>query len=93
MPLGVSEITGGSKLLAVWNQVCKLMLNGGLGIPDVSVQNDALLLEFLHKFYNKFDIPLVKLVWNHCDIVPHAVRPTGSFCWKGTSSGFLTSSS
>jgi hypothetical protein len=30
-PLGESETTGGSKLLAAWNQVCKQKLNGGMG--------------------------------------------------------------
>jgi hypothetical protein len=48
------------------------------------VQNDALLLKHLHKFYNKADVPWVNLIWSkyYSDKVPHATREVGSFWWK-----------
>lgn len=36
---------------------------GGLGVLDLKTQNEALLIKNLHKFFNKIDIPWVKLVW------------------------------
>jgi hypothetical protein len=35
---------------------------GGLGIINLRSQNNALLLKHLDKFYNKIDVPLVKLI-------------------------------
>ena len=45
--------------LAVWDMVCKPKNIGGLGVLNLHIQNEALLLKFLHKFYNKMDIPRV----------------------------------
>lgn len=57
---------------------------GGLGVINLSIQNDALLLKHLHKFYNRLDIPWVPLVWSkhYTDKVPHASREVSSFRWK-----------
>lgn len=30
---------------------------GGLGVLNLSLQNDALLMKHLHKFYNRANIP------------------------------------
>jgi hypothetical protein len=62
----------------------KLKEKGGLGVKNLRLQNDALLLKQLHKFYNKEDIPWVKLVWDkyYTDKVPHASREVGSFWWR-----------
>jgi hypothetical protein len=50
--------------LASWKIICKPKAKGGLGIINFQKKNDALLMKFLHKFYNKkLDIPWVKLVW------------------------------
>ena len=51
---------------------------------NLKIHNEALLLKFLHKFFNKLDIPWVNLVWdNHyVDKIPHAVDTVGSFWWK-----------
>ena len=51
---------------------------------NLRVHNEALLLKFLHKFYNKLDVPWVNLTWdNHYnDKIPHAADPIGSFWWK-----------
>jgi hypothetical protein len=57
---------------------------GGLGVINLQVQNDALLLKHLHKFYNKADVPWVNLIWSkyYSDKVPHATMEVGSFWWK-----------
>jgi hypothetical protein len=55
-------------------------LKGGLGIINLRLQNDALLLKHLHKFYNKEDIPWVHLIWDryYTNKIPHAAREVGS---------------
>ena len=60
--------------LATWDMVCKPKKHGGLGVINIKLQNDALLMKFLHKFYNKVDIPWVSLIWDtyYNGVVPHA---------------------
>jgi hypothetical protein len=55
----------------------------GLGILNLKLQNQGLLLKYLHKFYNKIDTPWVSLIWNSyfTGKVPHAMNPCGSF-WR-----------
>jgi hypothetical protein len=55
-----------------------------LGILNLSVQNNALLLKHLHKFYNHDSTPWVQLIWDsyYYGAVPHAVTLAGSFWWK-----------
>lgn len=58
-----------------WNNVTRPKNEGGLGIIDIKAHNTALLLKFLHKFYNKHDLfflsvnkhdlPWVHLTWKH----------------------------
>ena len=70
--------------LAAWDMVCKPKSKGGLGIIDLKTQNQGLLLKQLHKFYNKHDVPWVKLIWDsyYVDKIPHASDPCGSFWWR-----------
>jgi len=71
--------------LAAWSTGSKPKIKGGLGVLNLRLQNDALLLKQLHKFYNKKDIPWVQLVWFRYyrnGKVPHASREVGSFWWK-----------
>ena len=70
--------------LAAWPMVRRPKKSGGLGILDLHVQNDALLLKLLHKFYNQHGTPWVNLIWNtyYTDIVPHATEPCDSFWWR-----------
>ena len=51
---------------------------------NLKVQNDAMLLKMLHKFYNQIDTPWVKLIWDtyYSDAIPHAMAPCGSFWWR-----------
>lgn len=73
-----------SASLASWSLVCRPKNKGGLGIIDLRVQNQGLLLKQLHKFYNRLDVPWVKLIWSvyYEDRVPHATDMCGSFWWR-----------
>jgi hypothetical protein len=70
--------------LAAWEMICKLKNKGGVGIVNFQKHNEALLLKFLDKFYNKADTPWVSLVWRtyYQESVPHAEHLCGSFWWK-----------
>lgn len=78
----IPENRGGN--LVAWPNVMKPKDKGGLGVINLSLQNDALLLKQLHKFYNKDDIPWVHLVWSkyYNNQVPHTCRESGSFWWR-----------
>lgn len=62
--------------LAARDMVCRPKDKGGVGIFNLKVQNNALLL----KFYNKDDVPWVKLIWNtyYQNKIPCASEPCGS---------------
>ena len=49
--------------MVAWSTVCRPKIQGGLGVIDIFVQNKALLLKNLHKFYNRHNIPWVNLIW------------------------------
>jgi hypothetical protein len=70
--------------LAAWDLVCRPKRRGGLGIINFEIQNTALLLKQLHKFYRKADVPWVNLVWSlySTDAAPHAQSKRGSFWWR-----------
>lgn len=70
--------------MAAWPMVQKPKHKGGLGVINLRIQNDALLMKQLHKFYIKADIPWVNLIWMryYQNKVPHASREVGSFWWK-----------
>ncbi|XP_073351675.1 uncharacterized protein [Aegilops tauschii subsp. strangulata] len=59
-------------------------MKGGLGILNLGLQNDALLLKYLNKFYNKADVPWVRLVWDsyYFQRIPHDTILCGSFWWR-----------
>lgn len=70
--------------LAAWEMVCKPKNHGGLGVINLRIQSDALLLKYLHKFYNYWDLPSVELIWNtyYTMKIPHATDCCGSFWWR-----------
>ncbi|KAL6655429.1 hypothetical protein ACP70R_006255 [Stipagrostis hirtigluma subsp. patula] len=70
--------------LVSWDMVCKPKKHGGLGVIDLRVQNKALLMKNLHKFYNKSDLPWVSLVWEsyYSNGKLPSDRKIGSFWWK-----------
>ena len=67
--------------LVAWPVVTTPKDKGGLGVLNLRLQNDALLLKHLDKFYNRRDIPWVQLIWwkYYQEKVPHAARKIGSF--------------
>jgi len=67
--------------LAAWSLVQKPKDKGGLGVLNLRLQNDSLLLKQLNKFYSKKDIPWVQLIWHkyYRDKVPHESPEVGSF--------------
>jgi hypothetical protein len=72
-----------SHSLAAWSLFCKPKKHGGLGVLNLELQNKALLLKQLHKFYMKERVPWVHLVWSlYGDGVPHAQSKRGSFWWR-----------
>jgi hypothetical protein len=70
--------------LASWDMVCQPKSKGGLGVINLRLQNQALMIKFLDKFYRKCDIPWVQLIWwaYYDNCVPHARPACGSFWWK-----------
>jgi hypothetical protein len=66
--------------MVAWKKCTKPKRKGGLGIINLKTQNKALLMKHLYMFYNKKDIPWVKLIWNsHYSNgeVPHAAKERG----------------
>jgi hypothetical protein len=61
---------------------CKLAISlqtqrpGDLGVINLRIQNNALLMKNLHKLYNHYDIPWVNLIRKsyYERSVPHAIR-------------------
>jgi hypothetical protein len=80
---GSGDTAKGGNLVA-WPTVMQPKEKGGLGVINLRLQNDALLLKQLHKFYNKVDTPWVSLVWSgyYEGKVPHECRELGSFWWR-----------
>ena len=70
--------------LVAWQMVQMPKDKGGLRVINLRLQNDALLLKHLDKFYNKVDVPWVQLVWfkYYSNKVLHAACEVGSFWWK-----------
>jgi hypothetical protein len=70
--------------LVAWPTVMMPKDKGGLGIINLRLQNDALLMKHLSKFYDKADIPWVSLIWSkyYTNRVPHTAPEVGSFWWK-----------
>ena len=67
--------------LAAWNIVQKPKAKGGLGVINLSLQNEALLIKQLDKFYKKENVQWVKLIWQryYREVVPHLAREKSSF--------------
>jgi hypothetical protein len=76
-----SESNARSKPLVAWRKCIRPKRKGGLGVINQKSQNVA-LLNHLDKFYNRKDIPWVKLIWDTYysnGEIPHASGPKGSF--------------
>jgi hypothetical protein len=59
---------------------------GGLGVLNLSVQNESLLMKHLHKFFNKAQILWVQLVWDKYyaggKLLIQSLNFRGSFWWR-----------
>lgn len=62
--------------LAAWQMVMKPKDKGGLGLIDLTLQNQVLLLKQLDKIFNKKNVQWVNLIWNkyYSSGVPHFRR-------------------
>jgi hypothetical protein len=61
---GIGEILtegGGGGCLVAWKKTTKPKSQGGLGIIDLRANDIVLLIKFLHKFYNKANLPWMHL--------------------------------
>lgn len=58
-----SDINARKPPKAAWKLVRTPKSEGGLGVIDLEKQNKALLSKNFHKFFNRFDLPWVNLVW------------------------------
>jgi hypothetical protein len=71
---------------AAWPLITLPKTEGGLGVLDLKLQNECLLLKNLHKFFNRDNIPWVQLIWNSLfsnNRLPNSdSRPKGSFWWR-----------
>jgi len=79
-----SDINAKKPPKAAWKMVCVPKDEGGLGVLDIEKQNKALLTKDLHKFFNRLDLPWVKLVWEkhyRNGKLPIHIRK-GSFWWR-----------
>jgi hypothetical protein len=57
--------------------------SGGMGVINLELQNKALLMKNLHKFYNRADILWVNIIWaNHYNNSLPSVKVVDSFWWK-----------
>lgn len=69
--------------LIAWSKVCSPRDQGGLGVLDLTLHNQCLLMKHLHKFFNGHDLPWVKLVWETYFEGKSLVNfQAGSFWWK-----------
>jgi hypothetical protein len=48
-----SDVDSNCRLTISWDKVVSPKIKGGLGITNIELHNQALLLKYLHKFYIK----------------------------------------
>lgn len=49
--------------LVAWTTICRAKNQSALGVMDIFTKNKALVRKNLHKFYNRHEVPWVKLIW------------------------------
>jgi hypothetical protein len=59
------DVTKKGGYLVAWKRACQSKEEGGLGIINLKNHNSGLLMKFLHKFYNRLDLPRVELTWQN----------------------------
>jgi hypothetical protein len=70
--------------LAAWSMVTKPKNRGGLGVINLRMQNEALLIKNLQKFFNKADLRWVKLIWSqyYSNRKVPGIVTKGGFWWR-----------
>jgi hypothetical protein len=58
------EVQSNGPALVSWDKICRPKNQGGLGVLNLSVQNNALLIKNLQKKFKKKDIPWVNMIWD-----------------------------
>jgi hypothetical protein len=78
------DVQSNGPALVAWEKICRPKNQGGLGVLDITVQNNALLIKNLRKFYNRLDIPWVNLIWDsyYSNNSLPGRHSEGSFWWK-----------
>ena len=70
-------------VLISWDKVSRPKNHGGIGFLNLHMHNKALLLKFLHKFFNKIDTPWVNIIWErHYQNRLPGEQKVGSFWWR-----------
>jgi hypothetical protein len=71
--------------------VCKPKDKGGLGVINLEIQNDALLLKHLFKIFNHDETPWAQMTWQayYQNISPQSAGKVGSF-WLRDVCGLIT---
>jgi len=79
-----NQINANQTPKAAWPMVCKDKKEGGLGVINITTQNEALLIKHLHKFFNRENIPWVSLIWekHYSNGKLPGTGKIGSFWWK-----------
>lgn len=69
--------------MIAWDKISLPKTHGGMGVLNIQIHNQTLLMKFLHKFLNREDIPWVQMVWEtyYSNTLP-GDRSVGSFWWK-----------
>jgi hypothetical protein len=78
------DINNKKSPFAAWKMVTKPKSKGGIGVINLRLQNEVLLLKNLHKFYHRKDLPWVNLIWStYYRDGKLPIKPNkGSFWWK-----------
>jgi hypothetical protein len=87
------EIESKKPPLAAWDLVARPKMKGGLGVIHLRLQNNALLMKNLHKFFNKAYLPWVKLLWSKYysnGKVPGTTKKGGGGWWRSVISLLTT---
>jgi hypothetical protein len=79
-----NDLEDKSSPLVAWDLVCLPKDQGGLGVINLIVQNNYLLMKHLHKFFKRANIPWVNLLWEvyYSAHLPPSKSGEVSFWWR-----------
>src|SRR4051812_26169969 len=76
------ETCSGAKCLIAWKKVCTSKNAGGLGIKNLHLQNNCLLMKFAFKLLQKQDLPWVNWFFQHYSLDFENKPHNPSYLWK-----------